>query len=146
MPHPLHRTLLAALAACSLLAAAPPKNPPPIPEDLPARYRTWLEDVAPLLSAKEREAFLAVRQDYQRQAFIRRFWQVRVPFPQTARNELQERWEERVRVARGKFEDLSEDRARMLLINGEPKEVFQVRCELLLPIEIWSYPGTDRIK
>ena len=146
MPHPLHRTLLAALAACSLLAAAPPKNPPPIPEDLPARYRTWLEDVAPLLSEKEREAFLAVRQDYQRQAFIRRFWQVRDPFPQTARNELQERWEERVRVAREKFEDLSEDRARMLLINGEPKEIFEVRCELLLPIEIWSYPGTDRIK
>ncbi|HSF39804.1 MAG TPA: GWxTD domain-containing protein, partial [Thermoanaerobaculia bacterium] len=146
MPHPLHRTLLAALAACSLLAAAPPENPPPIPEDLPARYRTWLEDVAPLLSAKEREAFLAVRQDYQRQAFIHRFWQVRDPFPQTARNELQERWEERVRVARERFEDLSEDRARMLLINGEPKEVFEVRCELLLPMEIWSYPGTDRIK
>ncbi|HSN86785.1 MAG TPA: VWA domain-containing protein, partial [Thermoanaerobaculia bacterium] len=72
--------------------------------------------------------------------------QVRDPFPQTARNELQDRWEERVRVAREKFEDLSEDRARMLLINGEPKEVFEVRCELLLPMEIWSYPGTDRIK
>ncbi|HKV08878.1 MAG TPA: VWA domain-containing protein [Thermoanaerobaculia bacterium] len=146
MPHPFHRTLLIALAAGSLLAAAPPQDPPPVPDDLPARYRTWLEDVAPLLSAKEREAFLAVRQDYQRQAFIRRFWQVRDPFPQTARNELQERWEERVRVAREKFGGLTEDRARMLLINGEPKEVFQVRCELLLPMEIWSYPGTDRIK
>ena len=146
MPHPLHRTLLAALAACSLLAAAPPKDPPPIPEDLPAKYRTWLEDVEPLLSAKEREVFLTVRRDYQREAFIRRFWQVRDPFPQTARNELQERWEERARVAREKFGGLSEDRARMLLINGEPKEVFQVRCELLLPLEIWSYPGTDRIK
>ena len=30
----------------------------------------------------------------QRDAFIRRFWGVRDPFPQTARNEFQERWEE----------------------------------------------------
>lgn len=146
MPHPLYRTVLSALAACFLLAAAPSKNEIPIPDDLPAKYRTWLEDVAALMSAKEREVFLGVPRDYQREAFIRRFWQVRDPFPQTARNELEERWEERVRVAREKFGGLSEDRARMLLINGEPKEVFQVRCELLLPMEIWSYPGTDRIK
>lgn len=146
MPHPLSRTLWTALAACALLAAAPAKNPPPVPDDLPAKYRTWLEDVAPLLSAKEREVFLGIQRDYQREAFIRRFWQVRDPFPQTARNELAERWEERVRVAREKFGGLSEDRARMLLVNGEPREVFEVRCELLLPIEIWSYPGTDRIK
>jgi Ca-activated chloride channel homolog len=145
----LYRSLALSLAALALSAAAlaaPPKKDPPIPEDLPARYREWLEEVALLISPKEREAFLAVQRDYQRDSFLRRFWAVRDPFPKTARNEFQEQWQERVKLAREKFGNVTEDRARILLLNGEPAEVFPVRCDLLLPMEIWSWPGTERIK
>ena len=146
-----HRSLvLSSLAALTLstaaLAAPPQKDEAPTRENLPARHREWLEEVALLISPKEREAFLAVKQDYQRDAFIRRFWQVRDPFPKTARNELQEQWQERVRLAKERFENITEDRARILLLNGEPAEVFPVRCDLLLPMEIWSWPGTEGIK
>ncbi|HYO16567.1 MAG TPA: VWA domain-containing protein [Thermoanaerobaculia bacterium] len=145
-----HRSLVLSLAALTLstaaLAAPPKKDEAPIPENLPARHREWLEEVALLISPKEREAFLAVKQDYQRDAFIRRFWAVRDPFPKTARNELQEQWQERVKLAKERFGNITEDRARILLLNGEPAEVFPVRCDLLLPMEIWSWPGTERIK
>jgi len=137
---------LTALSALTAAAFAFQGGEPASPE-LPSKYRTWLEDTAVLASPKEREAFLALERDYQRDAFIRRFWEVRDPFPQTARNELQEKWTERVKVARERYGNLTEDRARMLLINGVPAQVLQSRCsELLLPVEIWSWPGTERIR
>lgn len=154
------RRAIALLLAAAVLSAIP-ANPAaaqgrkgaetPIPEDLPDRHREFLAAVAPLLSAKEREAFLALRQEYQRDAFVRRFWEVRDPFPQTPGNELRIAWEERAKLARERFGTLdaaNDDRAGMLLVNGAPAEVFQGRCtgQILLPLELWSYPGTDRIK
>jgi Ca-activated chloride channel family protein len=138
--------LAAALLSAAPLAAAPPAKPEPPPADLGSRYTAWLDEVAPLMSPKERAAFLALGKDYQRDAFIRRFWQVRDPFPQTARNEFQERWEDRAKAARERFGNLQDDRARMLLFNGEPAHVLQARCEILQPLEIWDYPGTEKIR
>jgi VWFA-related protein len=137
--------LAAALSVLPLSAAPPDKEAPP-PADLGSRYAAWLEEVALLITPKEREAFLALGKDYQRDAFIRRFWEVRDPFRQTARNEFQERWQTRAEAARERFGNLKDDRARMLLYNGEPAKVFQARCEVLLPLEIWDYPGTERIR
>src|SRR6185369_3684787 len=37
---------------------------------LAPKYRQWLEDVALLLRKEEREAFLAIKEDYQRDGFI----------------------------------------------------------------------------
>ena len=91
----------------------------------------------------EREAFLALAQDYQRDAFIRRFWQVRDPFPQTARNELEERWEERV-GARARALRRPHGRARA----ADPvqrRAGGRVAVALpggLVPLEIWYYPGS----
>src|SRR5262245_58927518 len=63
---------------------------------VPERFTRWLHEVDPLITQPEREAFLSLRRDYHRDAFIRRFWQVRDPFPETGRNELKENWDERV--------------------------------------------------
>ncbi|HEY7215441.1 MAG TPA: VWA domain-containing protein [Thermoanaerobaculia bacterium] len=151
MPYSFRRTFPAVVAVSALslspLAAAPPaKEPPPLPADLAPRYASWLDEVALLMNAKEREVFLALGKDYQRDAFIRRFWEVRDPFPQTARNEFQERWDERARVARERFGNLTDERSRMMLLNGEPAHVLQARCEVLVPLEIWDYPGTEKIR
>jgi len=136
--------------------APPPKNPepagPPTPAQaeaiarLPQRQQDFLDLVGPLISARERAAFLALPQDYQRDAFIRRFWDVRDPIPKTPRNEFREAWEERAKMARERFGNLTEDRALMLFWNGLPGSVVRGQCDSLLPLEIWSYDGTERIK
>ncbi|HEY2292202.1 MAG TPA: GWxTD domain-containing protein, partial [Thermoanaerobaculia bacterium] len=89
------RLLLLVLLALSLPALAAPPSETPVPADLGPRYQAWLEEVAPLISPQERTAFLGLQKDYQRDAFIRRFWDVRDPFPQTPVNELRVRWEQR---------------------------------------------------
>jgi VWFA-related protein len=141
----MHRALRLLLSVLVLVSSVSvhAQEPPP---GLASRYGAWLEDVALLLSPKEKAAFLALGKDYQRDAFMKRFWQVRDPFPQTPINELKERWETRVKLAREKLGNLTEDRARMLLFNGEPAEILQARCDVLLPMELWSYPGTERIR
>jgi Ca-activated chloride channel family protein len=147
MPNPRRLTLLALLALCVSVSAlaAPPAQETPVPADLAARYQAWLEEVAPLISPVEKKAFLGLQKDYQRDAFMRRFWDVRDPFPQTPVNELRVRWEQRAEIARRRFGNLTDDRARMILFNGEPKEVLQGRCDVLLPVEIWSFSETEPV-
>src|SRR5947199_7496021 len=97
------KSLPAPAEGASQAAPAQAAELPPVPADLPPRFREFVDLAGPLLSAKERAAFLALKQDYQRDAFIRQFWLVRDPFPQTVRNEFQERWEMRARAAKEKF-------------------------------------------
>ncbi|HVR11209.1 MAG TPA: VWA domain-containing protein [Thermoanaerobaculia bacterium] len=141
---------LLAPAPDALAATAEPGKtgaPPPVPADLDPKYRTWLEEVAPLMSERERGVFLSLTRDYQRDDFIQRFWDVRDPFPQTPRNELRDAWEERLKAARERFGNVVEDRARVLLIHGEPGHVFHSHCpDVVLPLEIWSYDHTPRIR
>lgn len=120
---------------------------PAFSQELDPRHRSFLELVEPLIDERERAAFLSLKQDYQRDAFIQRFWQQRDPFPKTAVNELRVDWEDRARLARERYGDLKGDRARMLLFHGEPLEVVRSPCvDVLSPMEIWYYPGTSRIR
>ncbi len=50
----------------------------------PERFRAWLADVDPLITSRERETFLKLSTDVDREAFIQRFWEVRDPFPSTS--------------------------------------------------------------
>lgn len=120
---------------------------PALAQDLDPRHQKFLEEVEPLMEEKERAAFLALRQDYQRDAFVQRFWQQRDPFPKTAVNEYRVRWEERARIAKERFGDLKGERARMILFLGEPADVLRSPCpDLLAAMEMWYYPGTERIR
>jgi Ca-activated chloride channel homolog len=126
-----------------LLLVALPLAAGPLPE----KYRVWLEDVDLLLSAEERATFLALGQDYQRDAFIRRFWEVRDDQPRTARNEFREGWESRIQESRKRFGDLTDGRARVLLFNGMPDEVIVSDCPTVLwPLEAWIYGRSERTK
>ena len=86
-------------AADPAAPAAPTTTTAPATTDdsiVPERFARWLHEVDPLITQPERAAFLALRRDYHRDAFIRKFWQVRDPYPETGRNELKENWDERV--------------------------------------------------
>jgi Ca-activated chloride channel family protein len=113
---------------------------------LPERYRSWLEEVDVLLTEEERTTFLALEKDYQRDAFIKRFWEVRDPLLRTARNELKDRWATDVAQARSLFGDLKDGRSRVLLLNGAPGERIESNCSLILwPLEVWFYGRGERV-
>lgn len=142
MPYKLHLLALLLLALPSVA-----QESPAIPADLDPRHKQFLEEVVPLMDEKERAAFLSLRQEYQRDAFVQRFWQQRDPFPKTAVNEFRVRWEDRVRLAKERFGDLKGERARMILFFGEPAEVMRNPCpDFLAAMEMWYYPGTERIR
>lgn len=118
------------------------------PQEMSSRHQAWLKEVAALINEEEETVFLSLTQDYQRDAFIRRFWQVRDPFPQTARNEFQERWEANRELARQLFTNAeNDDRARMLGFCGEPVQRLKIRCsDYLKRLELWRYEGTPEIR
>ena len=133
-----------------LLLAAPPSGVPAAEETLqPAvtgDFAAWLEEVEVLISERERQAFTNLARDYQRRLFIRRFWQVRDPFPETPENEFRDAWEHRVELARQRFGDLGGPRAKALLLVGPPDRSLQSVCpHLLRAMEIWLYARSPRV-
>jgi len=135
------------LAGDASLAAPAAPEAQPAAADLAPKYRAWLDEVAALISERERQVFLSLTRDYQRDDFIQRFWDVRDPYPETPRNELRDAWEERLKLAQERFGNVVEDRARVLLIHGEPAHVFHSRCmEVVQPLEIWAYDRTPHVR
>ena len=131
------------LAAC---AEVPQGTPASAASDTPAglaeRHRLWLEEVAVLVSKQERRAFLRLKQDYQRDGFVRRWWEARDPYPETERNEFQIEWRRRVETAREEFGSLTEDRSLVYLLHGPAARVRETDCLMLLwPLEVWTYEG-----
>jgi Ca-activated chloride channel family protein len=134
----------AALAGAAFAAPAP--APPAGPaQELGPRHRDFLVSVEILMSPVERQVFLALRQPYQRDAFIRRFWKVRDPFPRTEQSEIQVRWEEHSRLALAEFGDLQSEMARTLVFFGEPSRRLPLGCGALREtLELWFYnDGVD---
>ena len=141
------RFLLLALAILLAPEALAKKNKKPDPAaSLPEKYRTWLADMQYIISKDERAVFLELEKDYQRDAFIERFWKVRDPYPRTSRNEFREAYEARLRFAHENLGGVLDDRAKMVLTNGLPTEIIEVRCSpYLWPTEVWFYDGSDKV-
>ncbi len=134
----LSTALAAILAATVAFAGVKPK-------DLPQRYQDFLAEVALLMSKEERESFLEIEKDYQRDAFIERFWRIRDPYPETARNEFKERWDARADAVRSEIGDFDDDRAKVLLLNGYPDGLVRYRCADLWPGEVWYYQRAESL-
>jgi VWFA-related protein len=103
------------------------------------RDRDWLAEVEPLVTPRERRAFLGLRAEPEREAFIEGFWQARDPFPQTPRNELREQWESRFQEAHQRWGGLADDRSRVFLLQGSPTSAFQADCPGSGAYEVWIY-------
>jgi GWxTD domain-containing protein len=109
-------------------------------EQLALRHREWLADVRLLIPAKERKEFLALASDYQRDAFIRRFWEARDPHPDTTRNEFREEWYARLEIVRDTYGNDDEDQARLWLLQGPPDGRFEWDCtQRMWQLEVWLY-------
>ncbi len=116
-------------------------------QQLPEKYRQFLAMAALLITQEELDTFLALDKDYQRDAFIDRFWAARDVYRSTARNEFRDRWEANYAAAMKEFGTMSDDRARILLLNGPPVARIVSQCSnLIWPVEVWFYAGSDRMR
>lgn len=113
--------------------------------ELPNEYKLWLESVDMIMSKKEKESFLELQKDYQRDAFIERFWKARDPYPQTMTNEFRERHEAAVKVARDRFGSLEEDRSRVYMVNDPPDFMMILNCHEMWPTELWYWQRNRKV-
>ncbi len=139
--------LLAALAAPAAGSRKERREQEAKIAQLAPKYQEWLRAVELLLSADEKRSFLDLAEDYQRDAFIDKFWRSRDPYPETARNELKDKWEARLEEAQAAFGSVDDERARFLLLNGPPAARIVVRCSMVTwPAEVWYYDKENRTR
>ena len=110
-------------AAVALMAWQPRTVAPPSP------YTKWVEeDVVYIITVEERNAFLQLRTDQEREQFIQQFWDRRDPTPGTPENEFKEEHYHRIAYANDHFSSFSgtpgwrTDRGRIYITFGPPDE------------------------
>ncbi len=126
-----------ALVLCALAGTAGAGSlPEPMVKDF---YDRWLAAASAWMSPGERQAFLALSGDVEREIFIRRFWQARIESGGDRR--LPARWLLDFEEARHRFEDLRDERSQALLMAGKPARVvvFAGCRNVIRPLRIWSY-------
>lgn len=135
-------TLLQPLAQIGLFAQAPKLNP----KQLAPQYQDWLKLVTYIIKDKERDVFLHLQSDRDRDLFIEAFWRLRDPTPGTPENEFKtehiNRFQEANRRYRSSREGWMTDRGRIYIILGKPINTeFIAGDSDVYPAEIWSYYG-----
>jgi len=122
-------------------------------EKLPPKYEKWLkEEVFYIVTEQEREFFLQLTTDEQRDKYIETFWRVRDPSPGSPRNEYKEEHYRRLEYA-NKFlgretyrRGWQTERGRIYILLGEPQNKSYFPSSFTAyPMELWFYsqdPGT----
>jgi Ca-activated chloride channel family protein len=116
-------------------------------EALPQKYRDFLTITEIIMTEDEREVFLQIKENYQRDKFIDAFWRRRSFDPQGLRTDYRAVYTHRVQLAMSEFGDLHNDRAKMFVINGPPNAVIPIDCpDVYVPIQIWYYERIESLK
>jgi GWxTD domain-containing protein len=116
---------------------------------LPEEYKKWLlEDVVYIIAPKEKEVYLQLESDRERDIFIETFWKIRDPNPSTPENEFKEEHYQRINYANKYFgrevaiPGWRTDRGRIYIILGPPKDIERYEGQKqLYTTQIWTYPG-----
>jgi GWxTD domain-containing protein len=100
---------------------------PPIAVQEESRWSQWLrEDVAYIITSEERNAFLRLGTDPEREQFVEQFWLRRDPTPDTEENEFREEHYRRIAYANEQFASLvpgwKTDRGMIYIKYGPPDE------------------------
>jgi Ca-activated chloride channel family protein len=137
-------SVLCLLALSVSAGAAEIKWKDPKIQALPEKYKIWLDKITLIITELEVEAFLKLDKDYQRDAFIEKFWRIRDPYPDSTRNEYRDQFDDLQAESLILFGSLNEDRSQMLVLNGIPQVRLEFRCSgVTFPLEIWFYDGSD---
>jgi GWxTD domain-containing protein len=91
-------------------------------------YRDWVEkDVAPIITAEEKKAYLLLTTNEERENFIGWFWNRRDPNPDTEENEFRDEYYERVAYANESFTSgkpgQMTDRGKIYIAWGKPDSI-----------------------
>ena len=116
---------------------------------LPERYEKWLEEeVVYIINPVEREVFLKLSTDRERDLFIEAFWRQRDPTPASEENEFKTEHYRRINYVNHFFgrgtpkPGWRTDRGRIYIILGEPNDIQRYDGETMIyPTEVWFYQG-----
>jgi GWxTD domain-containing protein len=139
------RTLVAVLlvlVSCLVGESLSPQN-----TKLPEPYRKWLdEEVVYIITPIEREVFLKLQTDRERDLFLEAFWKHRDPDPNTPENECKTEHYRRINYANHFFGRSAPtpgwrtDRGRIYIILGEPNDVQRYEGKTgIHASEVWFY-------
>ncbi|HEV7242333.1 MAG TPA: VWA domain-containing protein [Thermoanaerobaculia bacterium] len=107
---------------------------------LPEAHRQFLIDVEPIMSREERQTYLALETDAQRDVFITEFWRRRDRARGFTNYAARDEYMERLVHVKENFESVFSDRGRIYLLKGPPAAVVDVDCPNFQPIQVWGYP------
>lgn len=117
--------------------------------NLPERFQKWLdEEVVYIITPLEKEVFLQLATDRERDLFIEAFWRQRDPTPGDDENEKKEEHYRRINYANHFYGRATPkagwrtDRGRVYIILGEPNDVtrFEGKSQVY-NTEVWFYQG-----
>jgi GWxTD domain-containing protein len=142
-PRTLRIALFLLLAAASLFGAQKVSE-----KDLAQKYQDWLKLTRYIITENERDVFLRLGTDRERDLFMETFWKQRDPTPGTPQNEYQEEHLTRFNYANTTFrrgsgrEGWMTDMGRIYIILGPPVSYDRMPTSSdVYPYEIWTYYG-----
>jgi len=113
---------------------------------VPPTYREWLtRDVVYIITNDERDAFLRLTTDAERDKFIERFWEVRNPSPGSPTNSYKDEIYRRIAYADQWYGEVGlegwrTDRGHVYITLGAPQQVGRYYgFANVRPMEIWFY-------
>ncbi|HEY0372073.1 MAG TPA: VWA domain-containing protein [Thermoanaerobaculia bacterium] len=113
--------------------------------NLGEEYRQFLLEVEPILSPGERDTFLRLETDAQRDVFIEDFWRRRDIMAGTTNHGAKDNYYARLEFVRENFEGIMSDRGRIYLMHGMPG-ILDIRCaQYFVPVQVWFYPDLEGV-
>jgi GWxTD domain-containing protein len=119
-------------------------------QDLPERYRDWLDLASYIILPAEKEVFLRLENDRDRDIFVESFWRQRDPTPETPQNEFKEEHLRRFAYANANLaratprEGWRTDMGRMHIILGPPASIERFDSQPgVHPCQVWYYRGAS---
>ncbi len=113
---------------------------------LPEKYKKWLDLVYYIITPVEKNVFLHLKNNRDREAFIKLFWKQRDPTPGTPENEFKEEHIKRFKYANKHFKTTRPgwmtDMGKIYIILGPPTIHNNYENTYgLYPLKIWGYYG-----
>ena len=114
---------------------------------LPERFREWLAEVEIIITDAERDVFLQVKDNVERDKFMEEFWRRRSVDKDGIRTNFRQVYEARLEYCKDNFKSLTCDASKVLLLNGPPDAVITINCdEFFVPTRIWYYERLEALK
>lgn len=115
--------------------------------NLSPHYKHWLEEEVPyIIQTEERDEFLHLKSDAERDNFIKSFWEARNPTPGSDTNEYEAEHYRRLAYANQNFGNIKAqdgwrtDRGHIYIVLGPPEQRANYpAARNVRPIQIWFY-------